>query len=144
MSTATQPDVFAGDDPAVPEPEGQGSKAVATAPEPEAESPAPEPEAESPKDEGSTYFVFRAYKHVEDGALGSSEYLEGEAWVCVGSYVANNGNGAIRKAIRENWSDADGNPTPEADGHYATAPQRSWNPTPVAVKQPPTTLSLGS
>lgn len=117
------------------------------APEPDSrKAPEPKPEQQAVKDEGSMYVVFRAALHLEDGWVGSSSHPEHPnevAYVVVGIYQANNGIAAIRKAIEDNWSDEDGHPTPEADGYYATAPQRSWNPTPVAVKQPPATVQIG-
>jgi hypothetical protein len=127
------------DPAAVPEPDSR------KAPEPEPEMEA-EPEA---KDEGSTYFVFRAYTESKAGEPGklvpvtTDFYLEGELWQCVGTYTASNGPAAIRKAIKENWSDENGHPRPEADGHYATVPARSWGPIPVGVKQPPASISIG-
>jgi len=117
----------------------------AAVPEPDSrKAPEEEPvQAES----GSSYIVFRAYTEGENGKLvpvPASAYLEGEVWQNVGSYVANNGNAAIRKAIRAQWSDEDGNPKVEADGHYATSPARSWGPLPINVVQPPASIRIGS
>ena len=133
-TTATEPDVFASDDSA--HPDAGGSR----------KAPDVAPEDEKVKDEGSTYIVLRAYVATDKGivSLKSDSYLEGEVWQSIGSYVANNGNAAIRKCIKELWSDEDGNPTPGADGWFATVPFRSFSPAPVAVKQPPATLSIGS